>query len=62
MNKSNIVYICQGTCGAKVTEEECEKGLTKCGAKNCTYYGTPFVKMKINSKGEMYPEIAGHKH
>lgn len=62
MDESKIVYICQGTCGAKVSKEERDKGIEKCDTKTCTYYGTPFVKMEIDSKGNMYPAIEKHKH
>lgn len=62
MDKDKIVYICQGTCGARVSEEEYDKGLKKCGAETCTYYGTPFVKMNIDNQGHMYPAVEKHKH
>lgn len=37
-------YICNGTCGAVVTEEQYNNGLTVCGADVCTMKGQPFVE------------------
>ena len=37
-------YFCSGTCGAIITQEEYDKGLTKCGEKTCTMHGNPFEK------------------
>ncbi len=39
-------YMCTGTCKAIITEEEYNNGLTKCGTKECTMYGQPFVEIK----------------
>ena len=50
MNKpkknKEVAYICEGTCQAQITQEEYDKGITKCGAKECTLYGKPFKKLK----------------
>lgn len=39
-------YVCLGSCQAEITEEQYKNGLTKCGTKECTMYGQPFVKGK----------------
>lgn len=39
------VYICEGTCAAKISEEQYKNGLTKCGADVCTLKGHEFTKM-----------------
>ena len=39
------VYVCEGTCGAKITEEQFNAGLTVCGAASCDKKGHPFTKM-----------------
>ncbi|MBI2594010.1 hypothetical protein HYW44_05210 [Candidatus Daviesbacteria bacterium] len=42
-----VAYICEGTCQAKITQEQYDKGLTKCGTESCTYFGKPFKKVKV---------------
>ncbi len=37
-------YVCTGTCGAVVSEEEYNNGLTVCGAEVCTMKGQPFAE------------------
>lgn len=37
-------YVCNGSCGAVVSEEEYNNGLTVCGAEVCTMKGQPFVE------------------
>lgn len=37
-------YICSGTCGAHITEEEYNNGLTACGTEGCTMKGHTFVE------------------
>ena len=37
-------YVCTGTCGGSVTEEEFKKGKNKCGMKGCIRHGKPLVK------------------
>jgi len=36
--------VCLGECAARVSEEEYQKGKTRCGAKNCSNKGKPFQK------------------
>lgn len=44
--KGEACYVCEGTCGAVISEEKHKAGLTKCGAKGCTMHGKPFKKKK----------------
>jgi hypothetical protein len=44
--KSEIAYICEGSCGAKITDAQYKGGLTKCGDKSCNLYAKPFKKLK----------------
>ena len=44
--KDKVKYICEGSCKAEITQEQYDKGLTKCGAKDCSLYGKPFKKVK----------------
>ena len=37
-------YFCTGSCGAVITEEQYDKGLTKCGTESCNMHGKPFEK------------------
>lgn len=50
-NDVNTYYVCDGTCGAKLTEEEYEHHKTKkCGDINCTHHGQPFVHKEIPTR------------
>ncbi|OGK24219.1 hypothetical protein A3A46_01720 [Candidatus Roizmanbacteria bacterium RIFCSPLOWO2_01_FULL_37_13] len=61
MDKS--VYICTGTCKAEISEEEYNKGLTKCGTQGCTHFGHTFEKrMKCSICGAYYKEGEKHEH
>lgn len=44
-------YICTGSCGAHITEEEYNKGLTACGTEGCTMHGHPFVEESADEHG-----------
>lgn len=44
--KQDYAYVCEGSCQARITQEQYDKGLTKCGEKNCNFYGKPFKKIK----------------
>lgn len=44
--KQDYAYVCEGTCQARITQDQYEKGLTKCGTKSCTYFGKSFKKVK----------------
>lgn len=37
-------YFCTGTCGAVITQEEYDQGLTKCGTASCNMHDKPFEK------------------
>lgn len=43
--KANCAYVCEGSCHAKITQDQYEKGLTKCGTKSCNFFGKPFKKL-----------------
>lgn len=48
-------HVCLGTCQAVISDEEYKNGLTKCGAKECTMHGQPFVegkKSEVTGKNE----------
>lgn len=61
MNK--VVYICTGGCGAIITQEQYDEGLTKCGAKGCLHHGHPFEKrLKCADCGKIFLENQTHKH
>ncbi len=42
---ASFAYFCTGSCGAQITQEQYDKGLTQCGAKSCNFYGKPFKKI-----------------
>lgn len=37
-------YFCTGTCGAVVTQEQYDQGLTKCGDESCNMHDKPFER------------------
>lgn len=39
-----VKYVCTGTCGGSVSEEEFLEGKNKCATKGCPEYGTQLVK------------------
>ena len=39
-------YICTGTCGGSVTEEEYNAGKHVCGTEGCTHEGQPFDRVE----------------
>ena len=39
-----VCHICEGTCGAVISDKRFKEGLTKCGAEGCTMHGKPFKK------------------
>jgi hypothetical protein len=51
-SNKKIAYICEGSCGARITQEDYDKGLTKCGDKRCNLYGKPFKKVEEPSVKE----------
>lgn len=58
-----VVYICTGTCGAKISEEQFKNGLTKCGTKSCNMYGHSFKQMiECGVCGKVYAPGEEHTH
>ena len=40
-----VTYVCEGECGARLTEEEYQAHSAKvCGAEVCSHKGLPFTK------------------
>ena len=39
-----VRYVCEGTCGGSVSEEEYNAGKTTCGAGDCPKHGQPLVR------------------
>ncbi len=56
------IYVCEGTCKARVSDAEYKNGLRKCGDKTCSQYGTPFIKMNLDKQGHLFPFGEKHKH
>lgn len=44
MDNNTKTYICTGTCGAHITQEQYDNGLTACGTEGCTMKGQPFAE------------------
>jgi hypothetical protein len=42
---SEICYVCSGSCGTEITEEEYLSGNTTCSDETCDQYGEPLEKM-----------------
>ena len=54
-------YVCQGTCGGMVTEEEFNQGKNVCQTPGCTHEGQPFVKKNVcDNCGAIYDELESH--
>ena len=41
---SEVTYVCEGSCGGSVTEEEFDQGKTTCAAEDCEKHGQPLVR------------------
>ncbi len=37
-------HLCEGSCGAHITQEQYDGGLTACGTEGCTMKGHPFIE------------------
>ncbi len=47
------LYVCEGECGAKLTEEEYEAHETQvCGAENCSHKGQAFARKDCGEHDE----------
>ena len=58
-----VVYVCTGTCKAEISEEQYNKGLIKCGTKDCSLFGHNFEKrLKCHVCGATYKEGEQHFH
>ncbi|MEX2145310.1 MAG: hypothetical protein WD712_03020 [Candidatus Spechtbacterales bacterium] len=48
-----VRYVCEGTCGANLTEEEYQNHPTKvCGTEGCTNKGHEFARKEANEGHE----------
>ena len=57
------IYICTGGCGAVITKEQFDNGLTKCGTEGCKNKGIEFEKrLKCTDCGSIYDESTPHSH
>ncbi|MCX8008950.1 MAG: hypothetical protein N3A54_04600 [Patescibacteria group bacterium] len=57
------VYVCKGTCNAKISQEQYDEGLTQCGADGCTDNGRPFTKMyECDECHELMDTDTQHSH
>lgn len=55
------VHTCTGGCGAVITQEQYDQGLTACGAQGCNHHGQPFEKrIKCGSCGVLHKEGETH--
>ncbi|MEX0621886.1 MAG: hypothetical protein WD187_02750 [Candidatus Woykebacteria bacterium] len=56
-------YFCTGTCGAVITQEEYDKGLTACGTQSCTMHKEPLEKgLYCTSCGKRISEDERDQH
>jgi hypothetical protein len=57
------IYVCEGTCGAKISQEQYNAGLTQCGADECTRKNQEFTKMyTCDECHEVMKENQPHAH
>jgi len=57
------VYVCEGTCGAKISQEQYDNGLVQCGAQGCTLQHHAFVKKyECSECGEVLKQDTPHPH
>lgn len=63
MNIAEEVYVCTGGCGAVISKEQYDNGLTKCGADGCEHKGIEFEKrLKCTNCGSIFEETSIHNH
>lgn len=48
-----VKYICEGTCGAQISQEEYNAGLQACGTEGCTHKGQPFKRVEVEDTEEV---------
>ncbi len=57
------VYVCTGGCGAVITKDQYDKGLTQCGTDGCKNKGIEFEKrLKCSDCSSIYEETSPHNH
>lgn len=57
------VHVCAGTCHAIVSQEDYEKGITRCGTEGCTCQGMEFEEaVKCGHCGKIYKKDEKHEH
>ena len=57
------IYVCEGTCQAKISEEQYNNGLKNCGADVCTMKGHEFAKkFECEQCGAVVDNPQGHTH
>lgn len=60
---TDVVYICTGGCGAVISKEQYDGGLTMCGTKGCKNKGIEFEKrLKCSDCQAIYEEATTHSH
>lgn len=47
---AEVKYVCTGSCGGQVSEEEYNQGKTTCGDPNCEKHGQPLEKKLVCSQ------------
>ena len=58
---AEVRYVCTGSCGGMVTEEEHKSGKTTCAATDCEKHGQPLEKrMYCTGCQKAYKEEEGH--
>ncbi len=61
MNKK--VYVCTGTCGAEISEEQFRGGLTQCGTQGCSMHSHQFEeRLKCGVCEAVYKANESHSH
>lgn len=57
------VYVCTGSCGAVVSEEDYKGGITHCGTDGCTCEGASFEeRIQCSQCSEVYKKDEEHTH
>lgn len=60
---NTLVYVCEGECHAKISEEQFNGGLTVCGTESCNLKGHAFTKMyECEECGRVAKEDKPHPH
>ena len=43
------IFICEGTCGARLTKEQYEKSPKVCGSEGCSRHGIAFTRVSVTA-------------